>query len=251
LRPDAAAWGIFRRWRRSRLFVWQVSCPVIDVKSWDELVGSLSKNLRSTVRRTLRRVEADGIRCEVAEPADAERAARTLVALHREAWQERDIGLEHLTRRFESHIVAAARRMIACELGGISEFWRDGEVIISDLWVSGEDFFGTYMLGASQQALQQYQWSSLYIWDAVHKALDRGCTNVNLLRGEEPYKLRWSSRSVPNYRAYLGRHLFVWAPYTAYHVWRFKLVRYVRSENAPRWMKEAIRRLGRIKRLGQ
>lgn len=251
LRPDAAAWGIFRKWNRYRLSSRHVSCPVIDLKPWDELVKSLSKNLRKTLRRTLSRAEADGIRREIAKPADAERAARTLVALHREAWRERGIGLEHLTKRFESHIVAAGRRMTARRLGGISEFWRDGEVVISDFLVYGEGFFGTYMVGASQQALQRYQWSSLYIWDAVHNALNRGCSSVDLLRGEETYKLRWSSRIIPNYRVYLGRNTLAWLPYTAYHLFRFRVTSFEQSPSAPKWVKEILRVIGRIKRRGQ
>ena len=150
LRPEAAAWGICRHWDGPQLRVWQDSFPVIDVRPWDELLESLSSNLRSTVRRSLRRFEADGGRCELAGVDDAEVAANRLVTNCREQWQERwlEIGPEHWTTRFESLIVAAARRMTARELGGISEFWRDGEVIISDFWVSGRDFIGTFMLGA-------------------------------------------------------------------------------------------------------
>jgi CelD/BcsL family acetyltransferase involved in cellulose biosynthesis len=250
LRPASAAWSIFEKWNQPQARVGQDNCPVIEVEPWDELLMSFKRKIRYDIRRALRRAEADGVRRRVAEPPDAERAARRLVVLHREAWQGRDIGSEHLTQRFESLIVAAARRMTTRGLGGISELWRDGEVIISDFWVSGEDFFATYMVGASQKALQQYQWSSLYIWDAVLNALDMGCSTVDLLRGEESYKLRWSSRIIPNYRVYLGRNTFAWAPYTAYQVLRFELVRYEQAESAPKWIKKPVRTLGRIKRRG-
>jgi CelD/BcsL family acetyltransferase involved in cellulose biosynthesis len=251
LRPASAAWSIFERWNRPKARVWQDNCPIIEVKPWDELLMSYKRKMRYDVRRSLRRAEADGVRRRMAEPSDAERAARRLVTLHREAWQGRDIGPEHLTQRFESHIVAAARRMTVRGLGGISEFWRDGEVVISDFWVSGETFLATHTVGASQEALQKYQWSSLYIWDAVLNALDRGCSTVDLLRGEEPYKLRWSSELIPNHRVYLGRNTLAWAPYTAYHVLRIAVVRYEQSERAPKWIKGPIRMVGRIKRRGR
>jgi CelD/BcsL family acetyltransferase involved in cellulose biosynthesis len=240
LRPASAAWGIFERWDGPKVRVWQDSCPMIDVKPWDELTGSLSKNLRKTVRRAISRVEADGVRRRVAQPSDAERAARRLVALHRETWQGRVISPGHLTKRFESHIVAAARRMTALGLGGISEFWRDGEVVISYLWVSEEDFFATYIAGASQKALQEYQWSSLYIWDAVLNALDRSCSTVDLLRGEEPYKLRWASKVVATHRAILGRSRGPWRPYAAYYVLRSRAKRYVNSDEVPSWVTAAL-----------
>jgi hypothetical protein len=210
---------------------------VITLKPQDELLASLSSNLRSTVRRALRRAETDGIRCRPAEPNAAEHAARRLVALHREMWQGRDIGPEHLTRRFESYVLAAARRMMVRGFGGISEFWRDGEVIISDFWVSGQDFFGTYMLGASQEALRRYQWSSLYIWDALDIARSKNSDHLDLLRGEDLYKLRWSSRVVTNHRLIIGRNRIAWAPYALYHALYSSARLYASSESAPRWVK--------------
>jgi CelD/BcsL family acetyltransferase involved in cellulose biosynthesis len=252
LRPDAAAWGICRPWDGPQLRLWQNSSPVVEVKPWDELLQSLSSNLRSTVRRSLRRFETDGGRCELAGVDDAEVAAKRLVTISREQWQERrlETGPEHWTSRFESLMVAAARRMTALGLGGISEFWRDGEVIISDFWVSGRDFIGTFMLGASREALQRYQWSSLYIWDALNIARSKNCGYLDLLRGAEPYKLRWSSRISPSYRLILGRNLAFWAPYAGYHALRLKAKRYVKSESAPRWIGGAITEFRALRRYG-
>ena len=252
LRPEAAAWGIRRHWDGPQLRVWQDSFPVIDVRPWDELLQSLSGNLRSTVRRSLRRFEADGARCELAGVDNAEIAAKRLMSLSREQWQERwlETGPEHWTSRYEALIAAAARRMTARELGGISEFWRDGEVIISNFWVSGRDFIGTYVLGASREALQRYQWSSLYIWDALNIARSKNCGYLDLLRGEEPYKVRWSSRISPSHRLILGRNLAFWAPYAGYHALRFKARRYVQSESTPRWIGGAITEFRALRRYG-
>jgi hypothetical protein len=240
VRPEAAVWNLFRSWTGPRTYVWQDSCPVIEVKPWDELVSSLSKNHRSTVRRALRRAEADDVRCEIAKQADMERAARRLVAVSRERWEGSPlVGPEHWTQRFESHTVAAVRRMTARDLGGISEFWRDGEVVISDFWVCGKDFLGTYMLGASQEALRRYQWSSLYIWDAVNVARSKNHSWLDLLGGEEPYKLRWNPRVVPNHRLILGENPVFWVPYRSYHALRSRARRYAYSEDAPQWIKDA------------
>jgi Acetyltransferase (GNAT) domain len=208
--------------------------------------------LRRTVRRSLRSFEADGGRCELAGVDDAEVAARRLVTISREQWRERwlETGPEHWTSRYESLIVAAAGRMTARELGGISEFWRDGEVIISDFWVSGRDFIGTYLLGASREALQHYQWSSLYIFDAMNIARSKNRRYLDLLRGEEPYKLRWSSRISSSHRLILGRHLAFWVPYAGYHALRFKAKRYVQSESSPRWIGRAITEYRTLRRYG-
>ena len=243
LRPGAVAWGIFEGWAGPRTRVWQDNFPVIDVRPWDELLMSLSKNLRSTVRRTLRRAEADGVRCELAGADEVERASHRWIALHREAWWGRDIASEHLTRRFESHLETAACRMTVRGLGGISEFWRDGEVIISHFLVFGRDFVAEHLPGARQDALQRYQLSSLCIWNAMNIARGRTSSYLDLLRGEEEYKLRWSSRVVPNYRAILGRRRVLWGPYAGYQALHSWGRRYASSEGAPRWIKKAANNL--------
>jgi CelD/BcsL family acetyltransferase involved in cellulose biosynthesis len=244
LRPSAAVWGVFDGWAgpRTRIHQTNCDCPVIDVEPWDELLASLSKNLRSTVRRNVRRADKDGIRCELVGPADARRAARNMVQLHREGWLGRDISAENLTRRFEAHLEAAAHRMTARDSGGISQLWRGNEVVLSVFWVFGRDFVGFYMLGASQETLKRYQVSSLFIRDGLEMARERDVARLDLLRGEEPYKLRWTSQAVPNHKVILGRTPIFWGPYAAYRLARRKARRYVEQEGTPRWIKSALSR---------
>jgi CelD/BcsL family acetyltransferase involved in cellulose biosynthesis len=207
LRPGATAWEVFRRWPGPRTHIRQAGCPVIDVRSWEELTASVSKNLRSTARRAVRRAEGDGVLRGLAGAEDVEQAARRLLELHREMWRSRELAPEHSTERFESYLVAAARRLTTCDLGGISEFRRDGEVVTTHLLVFGREFVGEHLWGASQAAARRYQLSSLNVWDAVNIALDRGSFRVDLLRGEEPYKLRWASEIIINHRVILGRSM--------------------------------------------
>ena len=123
------------------------------------------------MRRTLRRAEEDGLRCEPADLQGAERAARTLVELHRELWRGRRIDPEDLTPRYEASMQAAARRMTARSIGRISEFRRgDGEVLVSQFLIFDKDFVGVYMLGASEEASRRYQFMTLCNWDAMNVA---------------------------------------------------------------------------------
>lgn len=242
LRPEAVAWRVFKCWNHPRARVWQDNYPVIDVKPWDELIMSLSRNLRSTVRRTLRRAEADGVRSNLVDVDDAEQAAHRWVALHREAWRGRGIAPEHLTRRFESHLRIAVRRMTARGLGGISEFRQGGEVIVSHFLIFGRDFVGEHLIGARQDSLRRYQLSSLCIRDAVEVARGRNSGRLDLLRGEELYKLRWNPTIIPNYRAILSRSLAFWGPYAGYQALRSRAKRYANSGSAPRWIKGVANR---------
>jgi CelD/BcsL family acetyltransferase involved in cellulose biosynthesis len=217
LRPEAAAWRIFEDWPGPRTHVWQDNFPIIEVKRWDEQLMTLTRNHRSTARRTLRRVEANQGRWELAGIEDAKQAARRLVALHREAWRGRSIAPEHLTSRFEAHMQTAIHRMTVRGLGAVSELWQDEKAIVSNFVVFGRDVVGTYLQGASQAALQHYQVNSLYIWNALNIAQSRNSSYVDLLRGDEPYKLRWTSKVSANSRMIIGKSLTSWAPYAGYH----------------------------------
>jgi CelD/BcsL family acetyltransferase involved in cellulose biosynthesis len=242
LRPAAAAWGVFDGWAgpKTRIHLDGFDCPVIEVKPWDELLVSLSKNLRSTVRRNVRRADEEGIRCELVGATDAERAARDLMRLHREGWQGRDISAENLTRRFEAHLEGAARRMTPRDSGAISEYRCGEEVVVSIFWVFGRDFVGFYMLGASQEMLKRYQVSSLFIRDGLEMARERGVECLDLMRGEEPYKLRWTSKMVSNHRVVLGRSRIFWSPFMAYRSLRSRARHYVEGESAPQWIKSML-----------
>jgi CelD/BcsL family acetyltransferase involved in cellulose biosynthesis len=218
--PTAVAWSIFRDWDGPRTYLQRGNYDVMDVKPWDELLMSIRKSVRSNARSALRRAEGDGVRCVPVAPEGAERAARRLAALHRELLQGRDTDPEHLSGRFESLLVAATRRMTARGLGGISEFWRDGEVIISYFFAVGHGFTFLYQVGASEEARRRYQWSSLMIWNALNIARSKNSTCLSLGLGEHPYKLHWAPRKVPYYRMILGQGRTTWALYLAYRALR-------------------------------
>jgi CelD/BcsL family acetyltransferase involved in cellulose biosynthesis len=246
LRPTAAAWTIFRTWVGPRLCVWQSNSMVVETKPWDELLMSLAKKQRYETRRYLKRAEEDGVRCESASLIDAEVAARRMLALHREQWQGRRITPEHLRKRFESHLAVASRRMTEHGLARLYEFWRDAEVISSQLVILGKDFVGRYLFGASKDALRRYQTNSLHVWNALDVARARNNPCMSLLRGEDPYKLWWKPRVVPNYRIVLGWSSVLFGPYAGYVVLRSRAARYVKSENTPTWVKGAATRLERF-----
>jgi len=205
LSPGGAALELCRKWPGPRTYRRQDGFPVINVKPWEELLMCVSTRLRKNARRTLRQADEEGVQCVLPRLDEAEQAARRLIALHREMLRGKDINPEHLTEKFECYLVAAARRLAELRLGGVYEFWREGEVVASHFLLFGPDFVGDYLVGAKPESLQHYQMHSLYTWNAVNVARTRGSTRVNLLRGEEPYKLRWASKVIYNYQAVLSR----------------------------------------------
>ncbi len=255
--PTATIWDFLKGWNGPRSDLQQSHRPlwVIEVKPWDELVKSLSKKRRKRVRQTLRRAEEDGVRCVLAGVEDVERAARTFVALHREMRRGRNILPEHLTARFESYTLAAARRLMERGLGGISEFWLDGEVIVSSFLTFDKDLTVTYNVGVNQEAMSRYQWSTLFIWNALNIARSRNCAYVSLLPGPQEYKQRWSNKEVPHYRIALSRspllgrfYLPVWRCDHAYRSLRLRVRDHLKSDTTPRWVKDAAKLLKLLRR---
>jgi hypothetical protein len=250
LMPQAAAWEIFRKWDGLKTRAPITDYVLIHAKSWEDLLPSLSRNLRSIARRTLRRLTKDEARYEPANMQNAEQAARRLVDLHRELFRGRRIAPGHLTPRYEAFIERAARRMTARRIGRISEFWRaDGEVLVSQFLVFDKNFVGSYIIGASEEASRRYQFTTLHIWDAMNVACTKSNAYVSIMNYASWEKLRWASEVVTSQRMILGRSLAFWVPYAGYFVLparyyalRSKAQAYVHSEDAPRWIHSATQR---------
>jgi hypothetical protein len=247
LMPHSAAWYLFRQWRGPK-----VSLPITDyvhirADSWEELLMSISAKARSSARRTLRRVEQEGVKCEPADVEDAPQAARKLVALHRELFRGRRIDPRELSPRYEAFMAAAARRMTARGIGRIYQFRRgDGTVLVSRFLVFDKDFVGGLLIGAGEEASRRYQYMTLGIWTAMSAASDMNKAYVSLMEYASQDKLRWASEVVTSHRAILARTRTFWAPYAGYHVLRdryyallSKAQVYVYSGDAPRWVKKA------------
>jgi CelD/BcsL family acetyltransferase involved in cellulose biosynthesis len=145
VRPEAVVWDIFRGWAGPRVHIRQSSCPVLDAEPWEELLAPLSRNGREKARKAVRRAKEDGVPRESADQRGVEQAARSCLALHRESWRGRGITSEHLTQRFSSHVLAAAKRMSASGCGGVYEFRRGKELVASDFVLLGHEYVARYL----------------------------------------------------------------------------------------------------------
>lgn len=246
LRPGSTGWHVLNGWRGLRSRASNPGSPMVEAKHWEELIASLSKNQRSTVRRTLRRAASDGVRSGQVAVEDAGPAARRLVALHRELWQGRNMTREHSTARWASFIETATQRMLARGLGTITEFRQGDEVVMTVFWLIGRDFVGFYHSGVSRKVLQRYQWNALLVQAGNDVAHTHGATYLDLLRGEQDYKMQWASRVTPSTRFILGRNVLTWSVYAGLWQLRTAVERFVFSPRCPEWVREGARRVRRI-----
>ena len=111
---------------------------------------------------------------------------------------------------------------------------------MSVFWLVGRDSVGFYHSGVSQEMLGRYQWNALLVKEGIEIARHRGASHLDLLRGEEEYKLRWASAVIPSRRAVLGRNPLTWAPYAAYISFRARVERYVFSVESPPWIRQTM-----------
>ncbi len=234
----AAAWGLSQQWNGRQVHKLSDYYLFIEVEPWEKVLASLSRNHRSTVRRTLRHADEDGVYGSLAGPEEVEQAAHRLVALHRELRQGRQIASEHLTPDFESFIMAAARRVTDRGLGGILELWRDGEVILSSFTLFGRKITDAYLVGVRRATKQHYQWSSLGIYHTLDLAHSRNSAYVCLAQAGEPYKQRWVHKSVPHYRIVLCRGPVLWSLYLIYLSLRPRAIRYIKADSTPKLIKD-------------
>lgn len=207
VRPGALMERVYHRWRGPGEHTVLDHFPLVAAGTGDEVLASIAKKQRSTVRQALRRAAEDGLECRPAPAADAARAGRRLVELHRELWEGREISRSHATAQFEQFLTAAAARLVPRGLADVVEWTRDGRVEVSVLFLYGPAAVHVHQVGASRYAVDRLQWSSLFVWEGIATARSRGVAALDLAPGDEQYKVRWNPRLVPHQRLRFGRGL--------------------------------------------
>jgi CelD/BcsL family acetyltransferase involved in cellulose biosynthesis len=215
--PTAAVWHLYAEWQGFRTRLEQSRCPVVEVRPWDEVLSSLSRNQRGQTRKTLRRLEEDGVTMRRVAPDAAGPAVARFIELHRHYWRGRGISREHERDRFQSHIERVVSLTSAAAPGGLYEYVRDEEIVAGDLVLAGPRFVGEYLSGMTDYVRGRFDFQTLLIRLLMDVAGEvEQVTHVSLLRGEEPAKLRWNSGIVVNERVVLARNAVSGTGYAMY-----------------------------------
>jgi CelD/BcsL family acetyltransferase involved in cellulose biosynthesis len=146
--------------------------------------------LRNTIRRAERRLERAGVVSRQVPADDSGRALAALERLHRARWGARSPWSGAFTT-----FAAAARTGMA-----------RGEVAVHELVAPGDEVVATVvMLLCAGRAsfyqggrLTEHRWrgaGTVVLAHAVARACEAGCHELDMLRGDEPYKRLWADRS--------------------------------------------------------
>ena len=144
--------------------------------------------VRSTIKRTAKRLDRDGVTHRRAGDADIDEALGRLAALHDGRWSDESdflTGWEQLERAARAG--AALGDVVVHEL-----VTDDGDVIASELDLTVGDRVAFYQAGR----LTDHEWrgsGSVLRTRILEQAIADGATEYDLLRGDEPYKAEWST----------------------------------------------------------
>jgi CelD/BcsL family acetyltransferase involved in cellulose biosynthesis len=164
-------------------------CPFLVLpSSFDEYLADRSRNYRHGFRRGLRAIERSGGRFETIDTAaDVEPTIEAMVRLHLAARADapstfRDPAMvrfhvEVSSRLFALGLLRLHRLVVDERILGVDYCWRSGAAVHA--YAAGYD--PAWTVASVGDQLLAY---------AIRSAIDEGVGTFDLLRGEEPYKLR-------------------------------------------------------------
>ena len=175
----------------------------------DDYLGMLGKHERHEIRRKVRRAEAAGP-VELVESTDPLDDLQSFIELHTARWG--DEGLFPVTRGGDQSRVFVSRML---ELLGPGTRTSLGNVHLSFLTVGGRriassihfetrDALLYYNAGVSPDA-RELSPGVVLVERLARRALERGLTRFDFLRGDEPYKYEWGAVDEPVQRILVRR----------------------------------------------
>jgi CelD/BcsL family acetyltransferase involved in cellulose biosynthesis len=205
-RPGAAAAGPVRVAWPGRHRVQPASlCLELAATPMEDLVRELPAHTRKTVRRRVNQLGRLDLDVRQAGAGEADRAVADLLRLHAAQWQGRAINSAHLSPRFAEHLTRAVRDMLAAGQAELLEYRIAGRLMASNLVVVGPDLAGGYLYGADPELRDMVDITTLLLATTLPLAHKLGCSTMSMLRGAEPYKMRWRPHEARNQRVLLAR----------------------------------------------
>ena len=172
----------------------------VDVAPWHPLpesfatyLASRPKRLRANIRRGRRHAATHGLRFELLTGAQAAEGVTALHRLHAALFGRRSAFLPHIGR-----FARAATRGAAC---GEVEFYafRDaaGDIVAVEVAFVVAGRISFYQGGRDPTDPRSRGLGTALLSHAVERACARGFDELDLLRGDEPYKREWASHERP------------------------------------------------------
>jgi CelD/BcsL family acetyltransferase involved in cellulose biosynthesis len=168
----------------------EATAPWVPLANTEAYLASRSKNFRSNIRKMSHRADRDGVRYRRLGPTETSSGLIRLRELHFARWGD--------TRFLSSFDRFAQAAMRGAEFGEVSlhELVADGAAVafVVCFELAGRIFF--YQAGRRPE----HRWRSagtLLLFRIMEHANERGFSEFDLLRGDEPYKLSFADAQRP------------------------------------------------------
>lgn len=205
-RPGSAARRLHDSWPGPRWRGVGFTCVEIPVAPLADTLATLPGSTAKSFRRLLRKIDALGLEVTYAPAEQIPDAVRELLDLHRRQWHGRpDVNPEHLSARFAQHMIVAVRDLVRTSQAMVVQYRLSGRVVASELLFVWRDVLGAYLSGYDPALRERISVNVMMESHSLALAQEMGRPTLSLLRGDEPYKLRWRPRLVPNERLVLAR----------------------------------------------
>jgi hypothetical protein len=160
------------------------------------------------VRNKLNRLGRLGVEWRVVGHEETEGAVRRLLELHRLQWEGKKVTPEHVRPRFLEHLVRSVVPMARAGQAAVTEFLLEGTVVAVNLHLLSAGLAGEYLYGFHPRLRDsKVDVATMLLRASSELASDGGHRVLSLLRGDEPYKYRWSPQTVHNERFLLAHPL--------------------------------------------
>ncbi|HKY15984.1 MAG TPA: GNAT family N-acetyltransferase [Microthrixaceae bacterium] len=166
-------------------------CPYVPLPSdFAQYLADRPGKLRSTVTRTGKRFDKAGITTRVRAAAEVDEALDALASLHDDRWGE----ASEFSSEWESFAAAARAGVAAGEVWFTELVGDDGSVVASEVDLRVGTRLAFYQAGRKTDHELRGSGSVLRA-RIIERAIEEGCDEFDLLRGDEPYKTEWASAS--------------------------------------------------------
>ncbi|RAG85487.1 glycosyl transferase family 1 [Streptacidiphilus pinicola] len=239
VRANGAAQHLYRHWPGVRWRLPDSVCQRLPGVPMEELLQRLPGRSAKRMRAKLRKLDSAGVVARATAPHEVPDAVASLLRLHKLQWEGRRVTPEHLHDRFATHLTRAAASMVGSGRANVRQFLCDGELIACHFNVHGPDFTGTYLYGVLPTAREHLDISGMLLRECLAHAHLTGRSEVNLLRGTEPYKERWRPEQARNERLLMGG----WAAMSAFGSALWLRTRIVQMARRQPWLVQLRSRL--------
>jgi hypothetical protein len=216
VRPGAAAERLYDAWRGPRRRLEDSACLELPGVPMESLLERLAIGSARHTRRKLRKIDSLGVEERVVAPEDVPQAVTTMLRLHQLQWRDRGVTPEHLRPRFAAHLERSMGRMVQGGDAEMTEYHLGGAVVACDITLASQGLVCGYLYGAHPDLRAEHiDIATMLLRHNARYAAETGRSTLSLLRGTEPYKLRWQPETLVNQRLLLARHEL--APALALH----------------------------------